>query len=126
MTTVIDQTNDPGYSRLRVLVDRFPALREVSKTANIAHDEFAKLADTAFAWPGQRKFPIHSKEHAALSIGYRKLANEKVPPFVDAELEKAASMYDIDEEVFTPVETVKEASEEIWLLPEKLFCPRMT
>jgi len=118
MTTVIDQTNDPGYSRLRVLTDKFPTLKEFSKTANIAEDEFEKLADSAFAWPAQRKFPVHNKEHAALSIAYRKLASN-VPATVDAELNKAAELYGIEKDIYVESPTEKTASEEYWLLPEK-------
>ncbi len=116
--TVIDQTNDPGYATLRVLVDRFPALRDMAKTANIDEDEFTKLADDAFAWPSKRQFPVHTKEHSILSLGYAKLANEKLPVMVTTMLEKAATLYEIEGGVFKEAE-IKEAADTYYLLPEK-------
>lgn len=114
-----DQTCDPGYAHLRVVLDRFPALKEVAKTAAMDDKEFSQLADDAFAWPGKRKYPLHTREHAALSLGYRKLANERVPAGVDALLEKAASVYELDPGIYAYAETEKTASEEEYVFPEK-------
>jgi hypothetical protein len=118
MTTLYDQTCDPGYSRLRVVLDRYPALKDVAKTANIDEDEFAGLPDDSFAWPGQRRFPLHTREHAALSMGYRKMAST-VPSEVDAMLEKAASVYEIDPSIFEAPQAEKTASEDRYVFPEK-------
>ena len=119
MSNVIDQTNDAGFATLRVVVDQYPQLREMSKTAEMSEDEFASLPDNAFAWPAQRRFPIHNAEHTAISLGYRKYAGA-VPVEVDELLEKAAEVYGIDKTIFdAPKPLEKSASEMQYLLPEK-------
>jgi len=114
---IIDQTNDTGYARLKVMLMQFPEMREMTKTANVGPEEFQELPATAFAWPGRRQFPIHTREHAAMSLGYRKFASE-VPREVDMMLKKAADLYEIDTKIFDQTVT-KQASQEQWLLPEK-------
>lgn len=119
MLRITDQTNDPGFATLRVVVDRFPQLREMSKTANLDPSEFNNLPDSAFAWPGRRQFPVHNEAHAALSVGYSKLA-AVVPSDVQAFLEKAAALYDIDLGDFeTPTVKIAEDPSEEFLLREK-------
>lgn len=111
----IDQTNDPGFGTLCAVTKRFPALEEMAKTAELGAEEFKDLPNTAFAWETRRKFPIHSKEHTAISLGYRKVASA-VPAEVDDKLTKAAAAYGIDTQVFDTPEQVKVASEEFFLL----------
>jgi hypothetical protein len=113
----IDQTNDPGYARLRVLLGQFPEVRDLVKTANVGPEEFQGLPDSAFAWPGRRQFPIHTREHTALSLGYRKYASA-VPQDVDDMLKKAADVYGIDTKIYDKTVT-KQAAEERFLIPEK-------
>ena len=116
---IIDQTNDPGFSVLRVVVDKFPKLREMAKTANLDPTEFSSLPDEAFAWPGQRKFPIHNAEQAALSLGYSKIA-AKLPSDVAEMMEKAASAYGINSEDFDPkLEKVAAVDDGYYLLTEE-------
>lgn len=118
---VIDQTNDPGFSVLRIVVDKFPQLREFSKTANLDTSEFSELPDNAFAWPGQRRFPIHNAEHAALSLGYSKIAT-RVPSDVTEMMEKAAVAYGIDAAMFeTSIEKVASDDGTFLLSKEKRF-----
>jgi hypothetical protein len=114
---IIDQTNDTGYARLKVLMTQFPEVREMTKTANVGPEEFQDLPDTAFAWPGRRQFPIHTREQATISLGYRKFASA-VPQEVDAMLMKAAELYEIDTKIFDKT-VIKQASPDQWLLPEK-------
>lgn len=114
---IIDQTNDTGYARLKVLLTQFPEIQGLAKTANVGPEEFQDLPDTAFAWPGCRQFPIHTREHTAISLGYRKLASD-VPKEVDAMLVKAAEVYQIDTKIFDKTVT-KQAAQDQWLLPEK-------
>lgn len=116
--TTYDQTCDPGYSYLRTLVARYPKLGEFTKTANIDEGEFSQLPDTAFAWPSERRYPIHTKEHTALSIGYRKLAAQKVPIEVDRTLEKAAHIYEIVDALYAEA-TEKKALSASYIFPEK-------
>jgi hypothetical protein len=113
-----DQTCDPGYAYLRAVLDRYPALKEISKTANIDESEFSGLPDTAFAWPQERRYPLHTKEHTALSLGYRKLANS-APVEVDKELEKAAAVYGIDPAIYATPQIEKVASSAQYIFPEK-------
>jgi len=117
-TTLYDQTCDPGYAHLRVVLDRFPALQEVAKTANIDEDEFSDLPDSSFAWPGQRRFPLHTREHAALSLGYRKLASA-VPREVDEMLEKAAEVYELDDDIYVASAEKTASAEERYVFPEQ-------
>jgi len=119
--SVVDQTNDPGYGTLQSVVKRFPILKEMSKTAELDESEFEALPPHAFAWETRRQFPIHNREHTAISLGYRKLASA-VPAEVDAKLAKAAAAYEIDTNVFdTPVEVEKVASQEFFLLDTGRF-----
>jgi hypothetical protein len=119
MSNVIDQTNDAGFATLRVIVDQYPQLREMSKTAEMSEDEFAALPDDAFAWPAQRRFPIHNAEHTAISLGYRKHAGA-VPAEVDHLLKTAASVYSIDAKMFSkPKPLEKIANSSTFLLQEK-------
>lgn len=120
MSQVIDQTSDPGFSTLRVLVDRYPELKKMAKTANLDPSEFSELPDEAFAWPGQRRFPIHNAAHTALSMGYSKVA-QAIPSDVQETMEKAASLHGIEEDAFAePVEIEKVASEEEhYLIPDQ-------
>jgi len=116
MSKIIDQTSDPGYATLRVVVEKFPGLREMSKTASIDENEFEVLPRDSFAWPSKRRFPIHTKEHTALSLGYRKLAHA-VPQEVDELLCKAAELYDISLDLFKSP-TMEKTASEYWLLPD--------
>lgn len=116
---IVDQTSDAGFATLHVIVERFPEVIGMAKTANLDASEFNDLPDNAFAWPGLRKFPIHTAEHAALSYGYSKLA-AALPADVQENLEKAASVYGINTESFNqPVVLEKVASNAQYLLPEK-------
>lgn len=115
----VDQTNDTGYATLRVLVQRYPVLREMSKTAELDPQMLAQLPDSSFAWPGERKFPIHTREHAALSYAYSKVAAEQLPTDVVSFLSKACDMYGVDTNAFVPAVQEKVASTEFWLLSEK-------
>jgi len=118
MSTYYDQTCDPGYSYLRVLVERYPKLGEFTKTANIDENEFSQLPDSAFAWSSERRYPIHTKEHAALSLGYQKLANAKLPMEVEQKLKTAAQVYGIYEELYEE-NVPKVAENSTYIFPEK-------
>ena len=111
MNYPIDQTSDPGFSRLEMMVKRHPGLYEMSKTANFSPAEFTSLSDAEFAWPGARRFPIHSKEHVAVSYGYSKLAESSVPKDVQHVLEKAAELHGIDIESVFSVDSEKVAQD---------------
>ena len=119
MSNVIDQTNDAGFSTLRVIVDQYPQLREMSKTAEMSEKEFTDLPDDAFAWPAQRRFPIHNAEHTAISLGYRKHAGA-VPAEVDQRLKTASEVYEIDTKIFEKPQALEKSANTLsFLLPEK-------
>lgn len=113
----IDVTTDPAFSHLRALSDRYPGLVEFAKSAELSPEEFAQLPDGAFAWPEKRAFPIHTKEHTAISVAYSKHA-EAVPSHVRGNLQLACDAFSIPAETFTPA-GVKTASVEYWLLPSE-------
>jgi len=118
---VKDQTNDPGYATLFLASKQFPHLKEMSKTAEFDPSEFDSLPDSSFAWPGKRMYPIHNREHTAISLAYRKYASA-VPVEVDNMLEKAAQVYDIDLELYSkPVEDVQLPQEHYLLEEQKRF-----
>jgi hypothetical protein len=116
---LVDQTNDTGFATLRVLVQRYSGLRDMCKTAELDPREFSSLPADSFAWPGERQYPIHNKEQAALSLAYSKVASSPIPSDVRARLEKAAEMYDIPKDSFDSPVLEKQAAAEFWLLPEK-------
>ena len=113
---IIDQSTDTGYAHLHALIQQFPSVRAMAKTAELDESYFSTLPDSAFAWPEKRAFPIHNKEHTALSIAYRKLQTD-VPSTVDSRLKIAADIYNIPE--FESATKTAAAPEEDWLLPEQ-------
>lgn len=116
---IIDQTNDPGYARLRVLLGQYPEVRDMVKQASIGPEEFQGLPDSAFAWPGRRQFPIHTREHTVLSLGYRKYSSA-IPQDVDDMLKKAAEVYEIDTKIYEKTVTKQaQVTGERYLIPEK-------
>lgn len=117
MNHVIDQSCDAGFANLRTLVVRYPALREFAKTANLDSREFEKLSSDSFAWPAERKFPIHTPQHTAISVGYCKLASN-IPAGVTSVLAKAAAIHGVASNVFAETQE-KVATVEDYLLPER-------
>jgi hypothetical protein len=113
---IIDQTTDAGFAMLRVLSEKFPAIREMAKTAELDSEEFSGLPTSAFAWPERRMFPLHNREHAVLSLAYSKTASV-LPLDVKLNLERAAEVYGVDTASFNSEDLLeKEATEEYWLL----------
>ena len=112
----INITNDPAFSNLCALSARYPRLVEFAKTAELSPEEFSDLPEGAFAWPEKRAFPIHTKEHAAISTVYARHA-ESLPDHVQDNLKFACEAYSIPPDVFVEAET-KTASDVYWLLPE--------
>ena len=99
----------PGMSRLPIvdachgdptlLVLAEAALFRPGLRAKLASAEFAgadALPDSAFAWPEERRFAIHSEVDTLASIVYRAKVASAVPPHVDAALERAVRAWAID------------------------------
>lgn len=119
----VDQFNDPAYGVMVRQLTRMPGLENFVKEASfedLSRDS-DKLPNTAFAWPEERRFPIHSDKHAALSYGYI-LADPRVPGHVKQAAEQALELYNISTEIFTPTGE-KVASAEQFLLPQDRLFP---
>jgi hypothetical protein len=101
-------------------VKEYPGLYEFAKTAEMGAEGFKQLSDTAFAWPGARRFPVHTPEHTALSMAYLKVAEAQVPSDVMANMVKAASVHQIDPQIFAVEKTAAAPSPEgDYLVPDK-------
>lgn len=120
---VVDQYSDPSFGYLVRQVSQMPEIEPFIKNASIEPGDTDTLPDTAFAWPSQRKYPIHSAEQAALSYAYSKLASA-LPDEVVASLETALEVYDIPKAAFE-VKAVKQASTpaDDYLLPDLRLFP---
>ena len=85
---IFDQFHDPGYGRLKHLLDAHPGAAELLKEASIEDTE-PDLPAGAYAWPERRLFPIHSREHAALSHLYAKTSEAEIPEHARAKIADA-------------------------------------
>jgi hypothetical protein len=114
--SAIDQFSDTAFGTLYRQINRMPAMEEFVKQATIEPSEADALPDSAFAWPSERKFPLHTPEHAMLSYAYSKVASE-LPEEVRANIAQALEVYAVPESIFQE-ETAKVASEDNqYLLP---------
>jgi len=118
---MVDQYSDAAFGLLIKQAERMPAFADFVKQADIESGERAQLPDTAFAWPEERKFPIHSDKHAALSYAYA-TGQAEVPPAVVTRIKEALEVYNIPSTTFT-VQATKVASEDFWLLPDLRLFP---
>ena len=96
-----DVTSDRQFKVLAYLKNKidFP---EFSKEAAVRSNDLNEVPDEWFAWPEKRAFPIDSKANAFLSTVYfLATANDgsHVPNHVYDNLEKAASMFDLNEDI---------------------------
>jgi len=112
---IYDQFHDPGYGRLKNLLDAHPGAAELLKEASIEDTE-PELPAGAYAWPERRLFPLHSREHATLSHLYAKTAEAEIPPHVRAKLDDAMEAYEIPASAFGRA-TAKVASDNECLFP---------
>lgn len=97
---VIDQFHDPVLGTLAKIASERPQLASAMMSFDIDPSELDVLPDDAFAWPEKRAYPVHSREHAALSRAYRDSVGGKVPAHVDAAIKEALDVYGIDEALF--------------------------
>ena len=116
MKNIVDQYNgDASYTRLYDLVRDKPLVREVLKTASFEGTDVEELPSTAFAWPGARRYPIHTKEDAIASILYSKEAS--VPQPVEQALADAAEAYGLDAHLFATTKEAVEAATSEFVFP---------
>jgi hypothetical protein len=123
MSSVVDQYSDPSFGFLVRQVKAMPAIEPFVKNASIEAGDTDNLPDTAFAWPSQRKYPIHTPEQATLSYAYSKLASA-IPAEVETNLKTALEVYGVSLDIFNTATTEKVAAleDDAYLLPEmKLF-----
>ena len=121
--SIVDQFSDPAFGTLYRQVTRMPALETFVKQAEINTEEEASLPDSAFAWPSERKFPVHTPAHAAMSYAYSKTAS-RLPKEVASSIKQALEAYEIPEETFAEqeIKVASEADATDYLVPElKLF-----
>lgn len=119
-----DVSSDKSFKVLHQKLQNFTeSASDFIKTASIDYDELHGLPESAFAWPEFRKYAMHNKEHAALSLVYAQ--GEKLPKDVTDRLEKAAALYGIDlkEKPAEPItKTAAEVNTSEYLLPEQNMC----
>jgi hypothetical protein len=117
----VDQFSDPAFGTLFRQVKRMPALEEFVKQAAVEPEEAKALPDSAFAWPSERKFPIHTPEHAALSYAYSKVASV-IPVEVRNNIVKALEVYEVPETTFAEQAEKVASDEDQFLVPSlRLF-----
>ena len=119
--TVVDQNSDTAFGVLYRQITRMPALETFLKQASIEPEEAHTLAKTAFAWPDERKFPIHTPAQAALSYAYAKTA-EHLPSGVMSRITQALEVFAVPETTFTE-QTEKIAADDVYVLPEFKYLP---
>ena len=119
---IVDQFSDPAFGTLYRQVSRMPALESFVKEASVDAGEVTALPDSAFAWPEERKYPLHTPEHTALSYAYAKSASE-LPEAVMANIKVALSVYQIPESTFEELEVKVASSSGNYVLPEFKYLP---
>ena len=90
---ILDIYHDTAHAHLRYLVTRRPGVEPLIKEAEF-EDDPSGLPDTAFAWGTQRRYPIHTPEHAIVSSLYAD-ANPQAPAHVRAKIAEALRAYDV-------------------------------
>ena len=106
---IADLYHDAAHAILKSQLDNRPAAQDFLKTASF-EDGPDNIAPTAFAWPGQRAFPVHTPQHAVVSKLYAEKCASELPPFVMASIDAALSAYGVPPELLAP-ETPKLAAE---------------
>lgn len=124
---VVDQYSDPALGILFRQLQVMPDLEGFVKEAEVDTAEAETLPDTAFAWPEERKFPIHNEKHAALSYVYATAAS-RVPGTVKTRIEEALEVFGVPEDVFrvTKVASTPVTPDDAYLLPDLKLMPVMT
>ncbi len=118
MREILDQYNDHLFSNLLPLIEDRPLAAELLKTAEVLDDEAETLPTTAFAWPEERRFAVHTKEATVMSRLYREKCASKVPAHVDQAIAAACDVYGIPEEAFArPKVAAAAQSPDDYLLP---------
>jgi hypothetical protein len=120
--SIVDQYHDAAYGVLYQRMRDFPELLETVKSAELDPSVGAGLPDSAFAWPDERRFPIHSREHAAISYAYAKEAAE-VPREVKARLEQVLDVYGVPARLYERAKVAHAPAPTRYALPDQALLP---
>lgn len=124
---IVDQLRDPTLARLVRLVANRPKVAELVKEADVLPEELNTLPSDAFSWPEKRAWPLHSREHAAMSRLYREDFRGTVPKYVDDRLKEACEVYGLDDALFAAVKVAAVQDDpEDYLLPDLRRLPVKT
>lgn len=115
--SIVDQYHDTAYGVLYQRLAEFPDLYEVVKTAELEPGGDTALPSSAFAWPDERRFPLHTREQAAISYMYAKTASE-VPDEVRLRLENALQVYGVSLESYATAKVASASTESRYAIPE--------
>lgn len=118
---ILDIYHDAAHAHLRHLVARHPGVEPILKTAEF-EDDPSDLPGTAFAWPTQRRYPIHTAAHAVVSHLYVG-ANPQAPAFVRGKVAEALEAYGVPQEALVRVTEKVAESDEDFLFPESHTYP---
>lgn len=116
-----DIYHDAAHARLRHLVARHPGVEPLLKEAEF-EDDPSGLPATAFAWPAQRRYPVHTAEHAVVSHLY---ANDdaRAPEHVRAKIAEALEAYGVSKGALDPREEKVAESDDDYIFPESRTYP---
>ena len=119
---LVDIFHDEDLVALREIAKSKPAvLPRLEKIASIEKEDPDSLANSAFAWPEQKKFPIYTPEHALASSVYLEGADD-VPNFVKEACEEACALFGYDIKIG---EIEKRAEQKEELRPDDFLLPLM-
>jgi hypothetical protein len=112
--TFYDQFSDSSFRSVVKLVQEYPQVEDLVKTANMDEELNEKSADSAFAWRERRLFRIDSPGHALLShVFIEKQAG--VPAEVRSLCDKALELFGVKPDLTTKVAAADDTSD--FLLP---------
>lgn len=112
---MIDQNNDTTFTSLREILNTYPQVRPLVKTAAVGEEVRNALPTSAFADKSNRRFPVHTPADAVLSKAYAtKVAN--LAKGVMQEIDTALEMYAVDRDVFKATKVAHAPAEPNYLL----------
>lgn len=118
---LIDLYHDTAHGFLRSLLLPRPDLQGMLKGAEF-EDHVEEIPETAFAAPFDRRFPVHTPQHAVVSRLYADA--QTVPDTVRAKIAEALDAYGVPEELFVaPEEKTASETDDDYLLPEERTYP---
>lgn len=119
-----DLYHDPGHAFLLSIIDRVPA-SDFLKTAEF-EDSTEGLPDSVFADPYNRLFPIHTPEHAAMSMLYAKHGSKTAAHVIGA-IEEALDIFGVTkDQLELREEKTAELHEDECIFPETRTYPVRT